>query len=106
MWVNVLRSYYSNSIPPTTTVENLRAKTNVAHGKVYVDVAFWGGLIPGNASSLLPLIQNGVIGFKCFLCPSGVPEFPHVNEEQVEEAFKILEGTESLLAVRNQWEHF
>ncbi|XP_055704676.1 allantoinase isoform X2 [Phlebotomus papatasi] len=93
-----------NSIPPTTTVENLRAKTNVAHGKVYVDVAFWGGLIPGNASSLMPLVQNGVIGFKCFLCPSGVPEFPHVNEEQVEEAFKILEGTESLLAFHAELE--
>uniref|UniRef100_A0A6B2E7S2 allantoinase n=1 Tax=Phlebotomus kandelakii TaxID=1109342 RepID=A0A6B2E7S2_9DIPT len=93
-----------NSIPPTTTVENLRAKTSVAHGKVYVDVAFWGGLIPGNASDLLPLVQNGVIGFKCFLCPSGVPEFPHVNEDQVEEALKILEGTDSLLAFHAELE--
>ncbi|XP_059622411.1 allantoinase isoform X2 [Phlebotomus argentipes] len=93
-----------NSIPPTTTVENLRVKTSVAHGKVFVDVAFWGGLIPSNASDLLPLVQNGVIGFKCFLCPSGVPEFPHVNEEHVEEALKILEGTGSLLAFHAELE--
>uniref|UniRef100_A0A1L8DXS6 allantoinase n=1 Tax=Nyssomyia neivai TaxID=330878 RepID=A0A1L8DXS6_9DIPT len=93
-----------NSIPPTTTVENLKAKTSVAHGKVFVDVAFWGGLIPGNSSSLLPLVQNGVIGFKCFLCPSGVPEFPNVTEEDVEEALKILEGTQSLLAFHAELE--
>ncbi|GAB0096063.1 Allantoinase [Sergentomyia squamirostris] len=87
-----------NSIPPTTTVENLKAKTSVAHGKCFVDVAFWGGLLPDNAASLLPLVQNGVIGFKCFLCPSGVPEFPHVQEEHVEEALQILDGTGTVLA--------
>lgn len=37
-----------NSIPPTTTVANLDAKRNAARGQCYVDVAFWGGVIPGN----------------------------------------------------------
>ena len=37
-----------NSIPPTTTVENLEAKRAAAHGQCWSDVAFWGGVIPGN----------------------------------------------------------
>ena len=39
---------YRNSIPPTTTVENLETKMNAAVDHVSVDVAFWGGIIPGN----------------------------------------------------------
>uniref|UniRef100_A0A1Y1KB19 Amidohydrolase-related domain-containing protein n=1 Tax=Photinus pyralis TaxID=7054 RepID=A0A1Y1KB19_PHOPY len=37
-----------NSIPPTTTLHNFKQKLKAAQGKVYVDVAFWGGVIPGN----------------------------------------------------------
>lgn len=88
-----------NSIPPTTTVANLRAKVNAARGKIFVDVAFWGGLVPDNLPELRRLIAAGVFGFKCFLCPSGVEEFPHVTEEQVMEAARLLEGTGAVLAV-------
>jgi allantoinase len=37
-----------NSIPPTTTVENLAAKRSAARVQCWTDVAFWGGVIPGN----------------------------------------------------------
>ena len=37
-----------NSIPPTTTVENLEIKRATAVGHCYTDVGFWGGVIPGN----------------------------------------------------------
>ena len=37
-----------NSIPPTTTVANLEAKREAAQGQCWADVAFWGGVIPGN----------------------------------------------------------
>ena len=37
-----------NSIPPTTTVENLAAKRSAAREQCWTDVAFWGGVIPGN----------------------------------------------------------
>uniref|UniRef100_A0A182MPY1 allantoinase n=1 Tax=Anopheles culicifacies TaxID=139723 RepID=A0A182MPY1_9DIPT len=87
-----------NSIPPTTTVANLRTKANAAKGNIFVDVAFWGGLVPGNQSELRRMIRSGVIGFKCFLCPSGVEEFPHVSEEQVYAAARLMEGTGTVLA--------
>jgi allantoinase len=68
-----------NSVPPTTTVEGLRAKQQAALGKVAVDVGFWGGAVPGNLPDLRPLWDAGVFGFKCFLAPSGVEEFPPLD---------------------------
>ena len=79
-----------NSIPPTTTVAGLSAKRASASGRSFVDVAFWGGVIPGNARELEPLARAGVRGFKCFLSPSGVEEFPHVGEADLREAMPIL----------------
>ncbi|CAH2086535.1 unnamed protein product [Euphydryas editha] len=93
-----------NSIPPTTTLENLNIKANSAKGHVYVDVGFWGGVIVGNDSSLRELINAGVVGFKCFLCPSGVDEFPNVSCKDLELAFKALEGTGSVLAFHAELE--
>ncbi|MCZ0974488.1 amidohydrolase family protein, partial [Streptomyces albulus] len=64
-----------NSLPPTTTVDNLDTKRAVARSKAHIDVGFWGGAIPGNVKDLRPLHEAGVFGFKCFLSPSGVDEF-------------------------------
>lgn len=61
-----------NAIPPTTTVENLKIKCDAAHGKCWVDVGFYGGIIPGNSGDLKALVKEGVRGFKGFLCDSGV----------------------------------
>ncbi|MGW4696336.1 allantoinase AllB [Kitasatospora sp. YST-16] len=67
-----------NSIPPTTTVEGLAAKRKTADGQTWVDLGFWGGAVPGNTADLEPLHRAGVFGFKSFLAPSGVDEFPHL----------------------------
>lgn len=93
-----------NSIPPTTTVENLKIKASSADGNVFVDVGFWGGVIVGNDDSLRDLVEAGVVGFKCFLCPSGVDEFPNVGREDLEKAFAALEGTGSVLAFHAELE--
>jgi allantoinase len=69
-----------NSIPATTTAAALREKLAAAAGKLWVDVGFWGGMVPGNSDELQPLWDAGVFGFKCFLVPSGVDEFAHVTE--------------------------
>lgn len=68
-----------NAIPATTSARALEAKVAAAQGRCWVDVAFWGGLVPGNAAELEPLAAAGVVGFKAFLSPSGVPEFGHVT---------------------------
>lgn len=65
-----------NSIPPTVSVDALNEKLSATIGKLSVDVAFWGGLIPGSESEVNGLVAAGVRGFKAFLVDSGVDEFP------------------------------
>jgi len=79
-----------NSIPPTTTLEGLRAKVDALEGKARVDVALCGGLVPGNAAALAELYGEGVLAFKCFLAESGVGEFSHVHEDALREGMKEL----------------
>jgi allantoinase len=79
-----------NSIPATTTVAAYRDKLAAAAGKLYVDVGFWGGVVPGNASELRPMWEAGVFGFKCFLIASGVEEFSHVAESDLRVALPEL----------------
>jgi len=61
-----------NAVPPTTTLEGFKAKLAASQGQCWVDVGFYGGVIPGNADQLLPLVEAGVRGFKGFLIDSGV----------------------------------
>jgi allantoinase len=86
-----------NSIPPTTTVEALHVKREVAEGQVAVDVAFWGGAVPGNVDQLRPLHEAGVVGFKCFLLDSGVQEFPPLDDAGLRAALIELAGFDGLL---------
>ncbi|KAJ5693053.1 hypothetical protein N7462_002476 [Penicillium macrosclerotiorum] len=65
-------------------------KINAAQGKCWVDVGFYGGIIPGNAADLKGLVQEGVRGFKGFLIDSGVDEFPAVSQEDIQKAMAEL----------------
>ncbi|PBC76655.1 allantoinase [Streptomyces sp. TLI_235] len=76
-----------NSVPPTTTLAGLEAKRKTAEGQAWVDLGFWGGAVPGNTGDLAALHEAGVFGFKSFLAPSGVDEFPHLGTpEELESA--------------------
>lgn len=55
-----------NSIPPTTTVENFEMKRKAAQGQCWTDVAFWGGIIPGNRVNVPSII-----------CASNIINAPH-----------------------------
>lgn len=72
-----------NSVPSTTTAAAYREKIAAAAGKLWVDVGFWGGLVPGNTAELRELWEAGVCGFKCFLAPSGVEEFEYASEHDL-----------------------
>src|SRR5689334_1830340 len=88
-----------NSIPPTTTLAGFKEKLETAKDECFVDVGFWGGVVPGNTSELAPMLAAGVVGFKCFLVPSGVDEFPHVTESDLREAMPELARLGALLIV-------
>src|SRR4029079_12680513 len=88
-----------NSIPPTTTLANFETKLDTARNECFVDVGFWGGVVPGNTAELARMFVAGVVGFKCFLVPAGVDEFPHVTEADLREAMPELSRLDSLLIV-------
>ena len=88
-----------NSVPPTTTLAGFKTKLETARDECFVDVGFWGGVVPGNTAELAPMFAAGVVGFKCFLVPSGVDEFEHVTEEDLREAMPELTRLGALLIV-------
>jgi allantoinase len=88
-----------NSVPPTVTVDALRAKQDAARGRVHVDVGFWGGAVPAHLGDLAALHEAGVFGFKGFLLDSGVAEFPHLSAGDLEAAMTETARLGSLLLV-------
>ncbi len=88
-----------NSVPPTTTPAHLAVKRVVAAPQAHVDVGFWGGAVPGNTAELRPLHDAGVFGFKAFLSPSGVEEFPELDPERLTAALTEIAGFGGLLIV-------
>ncbi|EEF43258.1 allantoinase isoform X2 [Ricinus communis] len=82
-----------NSDPSTVSVETLRLKLEAAEKNIYVDVGFWGGLVPENAfngSSLEALLSAGVLGLKSFMCPSGINDFPMTDATHIKEGLSVL----------------
>ncbi|MGW4834844.1 allantoinase AllB [Streptomyces globisporus] len=94
-----------NSLPPTTTVDHLRTKQQVAAPKAHIDTGFWGGAVPSNVKDLRPLYEAGVFGFKCFLSPSGVEEFPELDQEQLARSMAEIAGFGGLLIVHAEDPH-
>ncbi|MGW2814122.1 allantoinase AllB [Streptomyces sp. NPDC001415] len=94
-----------NSLPPTTTVGNLRIKQEVAASKAHIDTGFWGGALPDNVKDLKPLHEAGVFGFKAFLSPSGVEEFPELNQEQLERSLAEIAGFDGLMIIHAEDPH-
>lgn len=79
-----------NSIPVTTTLAGLQAKQAAAQDHCWVDVGLWGGVVPGNLEQLGPMAEAGVLGFKAFMCDSGIEEFPASSEVVLRAAMREL----------------
>lgn len=88
-----------NSLPPTTTPDALEVKRAAAVPSAFIDVGFWGGAVPENLGALAPLHDAGVFGFKCFLSPSGVDEFGHLDRTQLLAAMTEIAAIGSRLIV-------
>ncbi len=79
-----------NASPVTTNIIALQQKIEAAQHKLHTNVAFYGGLIPENASSLEDLLSSGIVGIKCFLVHSGIDEFPNVTRQDLEIAMPVI----------------
>lgn len=79
-----------NSIPATTTRSALTIKRQSAAGQCHIDYGFWGGVVPGNRDELAAMVDDGALGFKAFMCESGVDEFPASALADLEAAMPVL----------------
>nr|XP_048329415.1 allantoinase isoform X2 [Ziziphus jujuba var. spinosa] len=82
-----------NSFPSTVSSETFELKIQSAKERIYVDVGFWGGLVPENAfnkSALEDLLNAGVLGLKSFMCPSGINDFPMTNTSHIKAGLSLL----------------
>ena len=79
-----------NCIPVTTTQAALATKNEAARALLRVDVGFWGGVVPGNAGELAAMAERGMLGAKCFLCHSGIDDFPASTAADLRAAMPIL----------------
>ncbi len=70
-----------NAHPPTVDGPAFDAKVAAAEASSVVDFALWGGLVPGNLDRLEELADRGVVGFKAFMCDSGIEDFPAVDDD-------------------------
>jgi allantoinase len=75
-----------NSAPPVLSGDAFDEKRRLAEHKSLTDFALWGGLTPLNLHLMDELAARGVVGFKAFMCNSGIDEFPRVDD------LTLLEG--------------
>ncbi len=79
-----------NSNPVTIDRRALETKVHACAGQCFVDVGFWGGVVPGNAAALGELAAGGVLGCKAFLVHSGIDDFPNASESDLRASMPIL----------------
>jgi allantoinase len=88
-----------NNLPVTTDGPAFDGKLEAATRSSVVDFGLWGGLIPRNLERLDELVERGVMGFKAFMCPSGIDEFPHCNRHVLREGMQRIASLGSVLLV-------
>lgn len=74
-----------NSDPPVLSANRLKEKKALAEQKSLIDFGLWGGLCPGHVDQIDAMAEAGAMGFKAFLCPSGIDEFPATDAATLRE---------------------
>lgn len=58
-------------------------------------MGFWAGIVPENAANhtlLSEMLDAGALGFKSFMCPSGINDFSNVRREDIAAAVPLLKA--------------
>jgi allantoinase len=88
-----------NNLPVTTTVEAFDLKLEAMQRSAGVAFGLWAGLVPDNLDQIEPLVRRGAMGFKAFMCPSGIEEFPACDKQTLREGMKRIAELGSILLV-------
>lgn len=88
-----------NSDPPVLDAETFETKRRLAEKKSVLDFGLWGGLCPGHVGAIEEMAECGAVGFKAFLCDSGIAEFPAADPATLREGMKRAQRTGLPVAV-------
>ena len=78
-----------NSLPCTLDGPSFDQKLSGMQTHSHTDFALWGGLTPNNLQHMPDLAERGVIGFKAFMCDSGLPQFPACDDATLYEGMRL-----------------
>jgi len=70
-----------NSTPCTVNAREFDRKRAALEASSITDFGIWGGLVPGAVPDMADLAARGVVGFKAFMCHSGLAEFPRADDQ-------------------------
>lgn len=93
-----------NQVPATVDHESIQAKFEAGKGKLSVDVASYGGLVPFNLNGgIQELDQDGVVAYKCFVATCGDRsidgDFMNVDDYSLYEGMKQIAKTGKILSI-------
>jgi allantoinase len=88
-----------NSRPVTVAGPAFDAKLAAMKRSSLIDFGLWAGLVPANLDHVPELVERGAMGFKAFMCPSGIEEFPACDPRALREGMKRIAGLDSILLV-------
>ena len=88
-----------NCHPPTLDARALVLKRSFVADHALVDYAMWGGVVPESLDHAAELQEGGVIGVKAFLCDSGLPDYPSLDEFSLLDAMQRCAERGLLLAL-------
>lgn len=88
-----------NSTPPVLDRASFDAKRAAMEASSHVDFGIWGGLTPANVDRMDELAQCGVVGFKAFMCDSGIDDFPLADDWTLFRAMHAAAGLGRIVAV-------
>lgn len=95
-----------NCFPAVTRNITLVRKKEYIRSLSFVDYALWGGL-EGNGlddRKDLEAMALDTIGWKAFMCESGIEDFSMVSPEQLPLAMQIAKEQNKLLALHAEWD--
>lgn len=94
-----------NQLPATVDKKSLETKYAAGKGRLAVDVASFGGLVPFNLenSGIEELNSGGVAAYKCFMATCGDPtiggDFMNVDDYSLYEGMRQIAKTGKVLAI-------
>ncbi|HEX7735282.1 MAG TPA: allantoinase AllB [Ktedonobacteraceae bacterium] len=88
-----------NASPPTLDAASFELKRRAAEQTALVDFALWGGLVPTNLAYLDELAACGVVGYKAFMCNSGIEDFSAVDDQALYDGMGAAARLGKLVAV-------